>query len=81
MFITIKIWIISFLVFIVSLVVTAFIGFYAQIFLIGPHTGILPQKFFIPVAILLLLLIVGIPLWLGRKAFYYFKQKEMNNRL
>jgi hypothetical protein len=76
-----KKWIISFLVFILSLAAVTFIGFYAEIFLIGPHTGILPQNFFIPVAILLLMIIVGIPVWLGRKAFYHFKKKEMNNLL
>jgi hypothetical protein len=74
-----KKWIIFFLVFILSLAGTVFIGFYAEIFLIGPHSGILPQNFFIPIAILLLLLIVGIPVWLGRKAFYYFKKKESNS--
>jgi hypothetical protein len=78
MFITIKKWIISFLVFIVSLAITTFIGFYAEILLIGPHTGILPQNFFIPVAIFLLLVIAGIPVWLARKTFNHFKQKEMN---
>jgi hypothetical protein len=74
-----KKWIISLLVFILSLVFTVFIGFYAEIFLIGPHTGILPQNFFILVAIFLLLIIVGIPVWLGRKAFYHFKHKEISN--
>ncbi len=76
-----KKWIISFFVFILSFAITVFIGFYAEIFLIGPHTSILPQNFFIPVAILLLMIIVGIPVWLGRKTFYHFKQKEMNNLL
>ncbi|MDZ7623426.1 MAG: hypothetical protein U5J96_03125 [Ignavibacteriaceae bacterium] len=74
-----KKWILSSLVFILTLAVTVFIGFYAAIFLIGPHTGILPEAFFIPVGIFLLIIIIGIPVLLTRFTFHHFKEKEKNN--
>jgi len=69
-------WILSSAVFILSLAVTVFIGFYLAIFLIGPHSDILPEVIHVPVGIILLLIIIGIPLWLGRKIFLQFKRKE-----
>ena len=67
------------MVFILSLTITAFIGFYVAIFLIGPHSDILSEILRIPVGILLLIIIIGIPLWLGRKAFVELNRKEKNN--
>jgi hypothetical protein len=72
-------WILSYAVFILSLAVTVFIGFYLAIFLIGPHSDILPEVIHVPVGIILLTLIIGVPSWLGRKAFVQFKLKEKNN--
>jgi len=74
-----KKWIISSLVLILSLAVTVFIGFYVAIFLIGPHSDILPDWLHIPVGIIMLVLILGIPVWLGRKTFHQFRHKENNN--
>jgi hypothetical protein len=71
-----KKWIISSLVFILSLTATAFVGFYTAIFLIGPHSDVLLDWFHIPVGIILLVLILGIPVWLGRKTFIKFKRNE-----
>ena len=72
-------WILSSAVFILSLAVTVFIGFYLAIFLIGPHSDILPEVIHVPVGIILLTIIIGIPSWLGRKTFLRFKLKEKNN--
>jgi hypothetical protein len=69
-------WIISSLVFILSLTATAFFGFYTAIFLIGPHSEVLHDWLHIPVGIILLVLIIGIPVWLGRKTFMKFNQNE-----
>lgn len=71
-----KKWIISFVVFILSLASTVFIGFYAGIFLIGPHSDILPEIIHIPAGLILLTIIIGIPLWLGRVTFIQISQKE-----
>jgi hypothetical protein len=68
----------SLVVFILSLAVTGFIGFYVAIFLVGPHSDILPEIIHVPVGIILLIIIIGIPLWLGRKTFLMFKRKEKN---
>ncbi len=67
------------MVFILSLAVTGFVGFYTAIFLVGPHADILPEILQVPVGILLLLLTTGIPVWFGRKTFVHFKIKEKNN--
>ena len=69
-------WILVSGVFILSLAITVFIGFYTAIFLIGPHSDILPEILYIPLGILLLILVVGIPIWLGRKAFVKLNHKE-----
>ena len=72
-------WILASVVIILCLAVTGFIGFYVAIFLVGPHSDILPEVIHIPVGIILLIIIIGIPLWLGRKTFLRFKRKENNN--
>lgn len=72
-------WIFGSSVFIVSLALTAFVGFYVAIFLIGPHSDVLPDWLHLPVGIILLILILGIPVWLGLKTFYHFRHKEKNN--
>jgi len=72
-------WTLSSVVFILSLAVTGFIGFYVAIFFVGPHSDILPEVIHVPVGIILLIIIIGIPLWLGRKTFLRFKRKEENN--
>jgi hypothetical protein len=76
-----KKWILSFVVFILSISVTGFVGFYVAIFLVGPHSDILPEILHVPVGLLLLILIIGVPLWLGRKTFILFNRKEKNNLL
>jgi hypothetical protein len=74
-----KKWMFSLVVFILSLAVTGFVGFYVAIFLVGPHADILPEVIHAPVGIILLIIIVASPLWLGRKTFLQFKRKEKNN--
>ena len=72
-------WILSSVVFILSLAVTGFVGFYVAIFLVGPHADILPDIIHVPIGIILLIIIIGFPVWLGRKIFVQFKRKEKNN--
>jgi uncharacterized transporter YbjL len=72
-------WILSSVVFILSLAITGFIGFYVAIFLVGPHSDILPEVIHAPVGIMLLIIIIGFPAWLGRKIFVQVKRKEKNN--
>jgi len=74
-----KKWMIILLVFILTLAVTAFVGFYTAMFLIGPHSDVLHDWLHIPVGIILLVLIIGIPVWFGRKTFHRFRHKEKNN--
>lgn len=74
-----KKWIVSSLVFILTLAITAFVGFYIAIFLIGPHSDVLHDWLHIPVGIILLVLILGIPVWVGRKTFHHFSHKGINN--
>lgn len=71
-------WILSSIVIILTLVITVFIGFYAAIFLIGPHSDILPEVIHVPVGIILLIIIIGLPFLIGRKTFAYLKSKEEN---
>jgi hypothetical protein len=54
----------------------AIIGFYPAIFLIGPHSDVLPEILQFPVGLFLLILIIGIPVWLSIKTFMKFKMKE-----
>ncbi len=68
-------WILGSVVFILSLAVIGFIGFYATIFLIGPHSDILPDWLHVPVGLFLLFVIIGIPVWLSRKIFIKFRTK------
>ena len=70
-----KKWIISIIVFLLSFSVTAIIGFYTAIILIGPHSDILPEILQVPAGLLLLLIIIGIPSWLSYKAFIKLKIK------
>ena len=68
-----KKWVVSIVVFVLSLAVTGFIGFYSAIFLIGPHSDILPEIFRVPVGLLLLIIIIGVPTWFSKKIFKRFK--------
>ncbi|MBK9096578.1 MAG: hypothetical protein IPM14_00380 [bacterium] len=69
-------WIVSLFVFLFSLAVIGVAGFFFTIFLIGPHSDILPDDVHIPVGLFLLTLIIGIPLLLWMKSFNYLKRKE-----
>ena len=68
-------WIVSVIVFLLSFTVTVFVGFYTAIFLIGPHSDILPEALHIPAGIILLIVITGIPVWLARKIFKLLNKK------
>lgn len=71
-------WIVSLFIFLFSLAVIGVAGFYFTIFLIGPHSDILPDDVHIPVGLFLLTLIIGISFLLGMKSFNYLKRKEQN---
>jgi hypothetical protein len=70
-----KKWILSLLVFLLSFSALALISFYAAIFLTGPHSDILAETIYLPVRLLLLLLVIGLPLWLAHKIFFRFKNR------
>ena len=71
-----KKWIISISVFILSFAVSAFVGFYGAIFLVGPHSDVLPEILQVPVGLLLWLLIIGIPFLIARKTFKKLNHKK-----
>jgi len=68
-------WILSVLSFLISLAFTGTIGFYLAIYLIGPHSDILPEFLHIPVGFILLSIIILIPLLLARKVLVFYKSK------
>lgn len=74
-----KKWILTLLIFLSAVAVTSFVGFYLTIFLIGPHSDILPDWLHIPVGIILLVLIIGIPAWLANKVYTVSKHREIKN--
>jgi hypothetical protein len=71
-----KKWIVSLLVFLSVLTITAIIGFYTAIFLIGPHSDILPTYLFIPVGIIIILLVFSVPVFIGNKTYERIKKSE-----
>ena len=71
-----KKWIISVAVFVLSFAVMAFVGFYGAIFLVGPHSDVLPEILQVPIGLLLWLLIIGIPLLIARKIFIKLNNKK-----
>jgi hypothetical protein len=70
-----KKWIISIAAFLFSFAAISVISFYAAIFLVGPHSSILPEIFFVPVALLLLALTLCIPALIFYKTFKRLKTK------
>ena len=74
-----KKWMLGLFVFFSVFAITGFIGFYSTIFLIGPHSDILPDWLHIPVGIILLLLIIAIPVWLANKVYTVSKHREIKN--
>jgi len=71
-----KKWIISVAVFVLSFAVMAFVGFYGAIFLVGPHSDVLPEILQVPIGLLLWLLIIGIPLLIARIIFKKLNHKK-----
>jgi len=76
-----KKWILSLLIFLFVLAVTGFIGFYVTIFLIGPHSDILPDWIHNPVGIILLIINIGIPVLLGKITYFKIKRNENKTNL
>lgn len=72
-------WILSIIVFLISILITGYFGFFVIIFLVGPHSDILPDVVHIPAGVFLLTLIIGIPVLIGWKTFNYLKLKEQKN--
>jgi hypothetical protein len=62
-------WLITLSVFIASLAVSAVVGFYIAVVLVGPHSDLLPEPMRVPVGLLVWAGVLGVPAWLARKAY------------
>jgi len=71
-----KKWILSLVVFVVSIAVTAIAGFFLGIFLVGPHSDTLPRALQVPVGLGIWAGVLGIPIWLSYKTFTIYKSRE-----
>lgn len=64
-----KRWLLTLLVYIISLAVIATVAFFLALFLVGPHGGILPDALHLPTGILLWICVIAIPLWTGYRTY------------
>jgi hypothetical protein len=71
-------WILSVLIFLVTLAVLAFFGFFLAIFLAGPHSDILPEYFKSPAFITILFVVLAIPSWLAYKIFQRLNSRKLS---
>ena len=69
-------WIFSGVVFLLLLGLTAFAGFYLAVFLIGPHSDILPDFFQAPVSLIILAGVLVIPFLVAKKAYFFLKKQS-----
>lgn len=71
-----KKWILSFAVFAGSLVLTAVCGLVLGLFLVGPHSDLLPEILRIPAGLAIWIAVLGIPAWLSSRVFSRYAKKE-----
>ncbi len=71
-----KYWFLTIAVFLGSLLVTAVIGFFLGVLLVGPHSDILPFILRIPVGLMLWLFVLGLPLWLARLMYRKLQRRK-----
>jgi len=64
-----KRWLISVTVFIVSFIPMLAVGYFLLMLFAGPHGGLLPSFLHKYTAPFLWLIVIGVPLWLGSKAY------------
>ena len=60
------------LAYLASLAVTAIAVFFAVIFLAGPHGGVLPSLFETPTLVVGWLIVIAVPILVGRWAWHRF---------
>jgi len=70
-----KKWTISIVVFSLTIIPMVAISIILAYFLVGPHSGILLEKFQLPVYILLCVLSIGLPAWAAYKTYVKFDIK------
>jgi len=68
-------------VFILTFIPFAAISVFLIFYLIGPHSGIIPEKFQSPVFILLIVFAFGIPLWAAYKIYVKLKRQSVNVKI
>lgn len=71
-----KQWVAIIAVFLGSLLVTAIVGFFLALLLVGPHSDILPGVLRVPVGLLLWLGVLGIPFWLSWATYRKFRHRD-----
>jgi hypothetical protein len=72
----VKQWVAIIAVFLGSLLVTAFVGFFLALILVGPHSDILPGVLRVPAGLLLWSGVLGIPSWLSWATYRKFKRRD-----
>jgi hypothetical protein len=73
-----KKWVLSILVFLVTLAILTFFGFFLVIFLAGPHSDILPEYLAAPVFFTVLFFVLAVPSWLAFKTFKFFDKNKLS---
>lgn len=76
-----KKWLTSIVVFICAAVVTAVVGFFLGLFLVGPHSDLLPKILRVPTGLLIWAAVVGVPVWLAHKTFSTYAAKEKKHNI
>ena len=74
--ISLKKWFVSLAVFIGVGTVTAVLGLFLGLLLVGPHSDLLPEAFRVPAGLLMWAGVLGIPAWLSYKVFSKYATRE-----
>lgn len=75
-----KKWLLTLVTFVFTLLLTATLAFFLAIFLVGPHSDIVPEPFQAPVGITLWALTLGTPLWASYRVYKNINRNKNNNR-
>jgi hypothetical protein len=79
--ISLKKWFVSLAVFIGTGAVTAVVGLFLGLLLVGPHSDLLPEAFRVPAGLLIWAGILGIPAWLSCKVFSKYATREKRHNI
>lgn len=74
-------WFVSVAVFIGTGAVMAVIGFFLGLFLVGPHSDLLPEVLRVPVGLLIWVGVLGVPAWLSYKVFLKHVSREQRHNV